>query len=190
MKFYVMRHGETDWNNLGKIQGQIDNPLNDKGREQAKAKAEFFTQMNPDLLISSRLDRAKETLSIIKDFHNWENDHLIDDLFIERDFGELEGTIADDYYNITDFSQYKLFEQHNDLCKRTVSGLDKYRQSNPEAKEIIIASHSHTIRSIMIGLFPDQYSWNEFTRTKLPNLAVVEIEYDKANNKYQFNGIH
>ena len=36
MKIYVVRHGETDWNNKHLVQGLIDNPLNEKGREQAK----------------------------------------------------------------------------------------------------------------------------------------------------------
>ncbi len=187
MKFYIMRHGETDWNSLGKIQGRIDNPLNADGQNQAKNKAAFFADINPDLLVSSRLDRAKETLQIIKETHSWQAEHQIDDLFIERDFGELEGSIADDYYDITDFSQYKLFEKHHDLSDRAISGLEKYQN---DYENVVIASHSHTIRSILIGLFPEKYSWDEFKRTKLPNLAVIEIEYDQDTKEYTLHGIH
>ncbi len=188
MKFYIMRHGETDWNNLGKIQGRIDNPLNEDGKQQAKDKAEFFKEINPDLLISSRLDRAIETLEIIKNEHKWDTKHIIDDQFIERDFGELEGTVANDYYEITDFSKFTKFEQHHDLSNRTIKGLETY--VNQDFENIVIASHSHTIRSIMIGLFPELYSWEEFTKTKLPNLSVLELEYDQETNKFSFNGIH
>lgn len=188
MKFYIIRHGETDWNDLGKIQGQIDNPLNGKGQAQALDKAKYFTKIKPDLLISSHLIRAIETLDIIKEANNWNCQQIIDDQFIERNFGELEGTIAKDYYQINDFSNYRGFEQHEELSQRTIQGLKTY--TNSQYNNIIITSHSHTIRSIIITLFPEKYSWDEFEKTKLPNLAVIEIEYNSANDEFILHGIN
>lgn len=188
MKFYIVRHGQTDWNNLGRIQGHIDNKLNASGQAQALEKAQFFNNIKPDLLITSRLKRAKETVNIIAEHHAWDVNHEINDEFIERNFGELDGTFADDYYLMSDFSIYPNFEQHDVLTKRSTSALKSY--VNKDLNEVVIVSHSHTIRSIMIGLFPEKYSWEEFEKSKLPNLAVVEIEYDKATSSFTLGGIH
>ena len=53
MKLYLIRHGQTDWNIQGKIQGSHDIPLNDTGRAQAKLVAEGMDS-RPCLLYTSR----------------------------------------------------------------------------------------------------------------------------------------
>jgi probable phosphoglycerate mutase len=49
----LWRHGNTDWNNDGRIQGQLDVPLNERGRVEAEASAGRLALLRPDLLISS-----------------------------------------------------------------------------------------------------------------------------------------
>lgn len=65
----LIRHGLTDWNAAGKIQGQSDIPLNDEGRKQALKLAERLkreSDVQPwDFIITSGLSRAQETLSLI-----------------------------------------------------------------------------------------------------------------------------
>lgn len=84
-----IRHGQTDWNKQGRLQGKTDIPLNDTGRKQAEACGKFLNAADYDVLICSPLQRAKETAQII-------NLHLIlpliemDD-FKERSFGDAEG---------------------------------------------------------------------------------------------------
>jgi len=63
--FFLVRHGETDWNREGKYTGQSDIPLNDFGRWQAGQAAEQLKLVKPDVIISSDLMRALETARII-----------------------------------------------------------------------------------------------------------------------------
>ena len=68
--FYLIRHGQTDWNVEGRFQGSIDIPLNDTGRGQAKRNGLAFKKDLPNVtgwrFISSPLSRARETMEILR----------------------------------------------------------------------------------------------------------------------------
>ena len=58
---YIMRHGKTDWNELKKLQGQTDIPLNEEGRGQATAAGREYAGIHLDICYCSTLGRARET---------------------------------------------------------------------------------------------------------------------------------
>ena len=65
MKLYIIRHGQTDWNVEGKIQGRQDIPLNDMGRRQARALADGMKSRPVASVYSSPQKRAMETAEAI-----------------------------------------------------------------------------------------------------------------------------
>jgi uncharacterized phosphatase len=81
----IVRHGETEWNRLTKLQGREDIELNDIGREQAKGTSEYLSQFNWDKIYTSPLKRAKETANIIAQYLEIEEVNEEVD-FIERDY--------------------------------------------------------------------------------------------------------
>ena len=72
MLFYLVRHGQTDWNRAGKIQGTTDIPLNETGRQQAeqlatvlKERIGYSAETRIDAVYASPLARAFQTAEIL-----------------------------------------------------------------------------------------------------------------------------
>ena len=87
---YLARHGETDWNAAGRWQGQTDIPLNERGREQARAIADGLRGEGVSSIASSDLLRARTTAQIVANELRLEVNHVDVDLR-ERAFGCFEG---------------------------------------------------------------------------------------------------
>ncbi len=94
MKLYLIRHGETEWNKDGRLQGKIDVLLDEDGRRQAKLLRDKLSQVKFDICIASPLKRARETAEIIID---GKCGIVFDERITERDFGEFEGMLVKDW---------------------------------------------------------------------------------------------
>ena len=64
-RIFLVRHGETNWNKEGRFQGQINIPLNNNGKNQAKKASEYLNEINFNKAFSSSMDRPYETAQII-----------------------------------------------------------------------------------------------------------------------------
>ena len=89
----LWRHGQTNLNIAGRIQGSLDVPLNDSGRSQAQAAAAVLAEYSPSLVVSSPLARAHSTAQALA--HSLDLDVAVDDRLVERDFGRWEGLDRD-----------------------------------------------------------------------------------------------
>ena len=88
-QLFVMRHGETDWNKVGRLQGQLDIPLNDQGHIQARTAASRLKSRPITAIWSSPLSRALETA---KPLANLLGLSIIEDeRLMERHFGIYQG---------------------------------------------------------------------------------------------------
>jgi broad specificity phosphatase PhoE len=65
-RIYLFRHGRTDWNAEGRIQGHLDVPLNDEGRAQARRLLAPLARLGVEAYLSSDLSRARETAEIAR----------------------------------------------------------------------------------------------------------------------------
>lgn len=111
MKLLLTRHGQTDWNVAGKIQGVTDIELNETGVKQAQETKEKLLNQKIDVIISSPLKRARKTAEIIKG----ERDIplIIDDGLKERCFGKFEGKTREEF-DFDEIWNYKLNKQYED----------------------------------------------------------------------------
>ncbi len=86
---YIMRHGQTDWNVLRKLQGRTDIPLNAEGRRMAREAAVEYRDVHFDVCYCSPLRRARETAELVlagRDVPVYTDERLL-----ELGFGEYEG---------------------------------------------------------------------------------------------------
>ncbi|MFI9643836.1 histidine phosphatase family protein [Micromonospora sp. NPDC051925] len=88
-RLIIWRHGNTDWNAGGRVQGQTDVPLNDLGRDQARVAAPLLAALRPDVVVASDLRRAADTAAALAQLTG----HPVrpDARLRERHFGQWQG---------------------------------------------------------------------------------------------------
>jgi uncharacterized phosphatase len=87
---FLARHGETEWNRLGRWQGMTDIPLSDQGRAQALELGERLKGLGPTRAYTSHLSRARETAEIVAATLGLEPP-VVDRRLGERGYGSFEG---------------------------------------------------------------------------------------------------
>lgn len=146
-KIYMVRHGKTDWNELGIIQGLTDTNLNQNGTAETKELAKKLSIDEIDIVLCSPLKRTRQTAELLV---QGKKEIIYDDLLIERSFGDLEGTkfILEDF---TRYQDYILNDDSNnvesikDCIARAEKFLRKIKQDYPN-KTILIVSHGGFIK--------------------------------------------
>ena len=173
MKLYLVRHGQTDWNKLGLIQGDSDIPLNNEGIKQAKiVKTKIKDKI--DICFASPLKRAFQTAKIITDVNI-----IFDKRLIERNMGEFEGKdfsiySAGNYWNYDLNSGDYGVEKIQDLFKRTQNFMEMLKE-NYSDKTVLVVSHGATIRALNFVI--KGYNKNiDFLKFEVPNCKVLEFD--------------
>ncbi|WP_328295491.1 histidine phosphatase family protein [Kineococcus sp. NBC_00420] len=146
----LVRHGETDWNRDGRLQGRTDIPLNDTGRAQALALADQLAGQGWTAITSSPLSRARETAQIIADHLGLELLPAHDDL-VERNFGEAEGGDLEELTARFPNGERPGQETWDDVCARGAAALRRLRAEHGDAPLVVVA-HGTFLRATVNGL--------------------------------------
>jgi broad specificity phosphatase PhoE len=95
-RLYIVRHGQTDWNVQGRIQGGTDVPLNEYGRWQAAQTGLALAGAPLDVIASSDLDRAFDTADTIWGYHasSGKSKRIVTNKLAEMRFGMWEGQLV------------------------------------------------------------------------------------------------
>lgn len=180
----MVRHGETDWNAIGKLQGKTDIPLNGAGILQAEECSEFLKTSQWDVIITSPLKRAKQTAEII-------NKNVIVPVvemeeFLERDYGDAEGMTYEERISKFPNKIYPNQEERASLNKRVIEGIEKINQRYGE-KKILLVAHGAVINAILAVLSNGKIGSG---KTKLINACIsnIYLHQDEWNIK-DFNQI-
>ncbi|TGA97788.1 histidine phosphatase family protein [Sporolactobacillus shoreae] len=166
----LVRHGETDWNAMGKLQGREDVPLNNRGEEQAIMVGRYLKNTEFAAIYASPLLRAKETAMICNHFVGHLPLYISSD-FIEKDYGQASGMTVverDKHFPDGDIPDLESFDH---ICKRATEGIETIRGQFPD-ENVLLVAHGGLINVILAILSDGKIGTG---KTKLFNTCISHI---------------
>lgn len=175
--FYIIRHGETDWNREKRYQGQVDIPLNALGRRQAADNGRFLAARGKDWsswhFFSSPLGRARETMEILRaEMGLTPDDYTVDDRLIEITFGDWERKRLDEL-EVEDPAE--MDRRHANKWEHVPPGGESYAQAVDRVQAFldeldgpsVVVCHGGILRAV-------QYLMGETDTQSLANAPVPQ----------------
>jgi len=163
---YFVRHGQTEWNAIERMQGRWNSDLNELGRRQADQNGRLLRGLGVQTLLSSPLDRARQTAEIIGKYVDLPVQ--LDERIVEWDCGEWSGHLVADVMErwpeewaalLADAFHYRPpgGENYADLFERARPFVDEV--SSLDLSSIAIVSHGmigKVMVSLLLGLNEDE----------------------------------
>ncbi len=171
MKLYIVRHGQTDANANGIVQGWLDTELNEVGIAQAIEVAKNFSH-HIDVIYSSDLKRAIKTAEKFRDHHK-KMPYFEDPRLREQNFGEAAGTHRDDhdweqFWSIKDYSTIPNAETLDEFTLRVKEFMDELKTKTYTSA--LIVTHGGVLNRIQTILDPGHQHYSH------ANASILEIE--------------
>lgn len=178
MRFFYVRHGQTDWNLAKKMQGgQTERPLNETGIHQAEETRKILEGKKFDLVIVSPMKRAKQTANIIIDNRNVPV--ITDERLRERKLGELEGNpiteqCEEEIWDCKLNKSYKNGESVLDFEKRVLEFIEEAKEKYKD-KTVLIVAHGGVAKVFKKYLYgtPKDDNLNQYD---MKNCEIIEAE--------------
>jgi broad specificity phosphatase PhoE len=181
---YLIRHGETDWNSQGKLQGHTDIPLNEKGKLQANQLQEKFADINFIKVFSSDLIRARATAEI--SLGSKKSTIIETSLLRERFMGPWEGRLVTELrwhlkqkFDLDNLTQEEYLsvkwddtaESYADVYQRIQTLIRSIAIFPPANNDpILFSSHGGVLKAILYHLdFQPGFHW------QVPNGAFLKF---------------
>ncbi len=188
MKFYVFRHGQTDWNKETRIQGHSNIPLNSQGREQAKELSKILEKLDLEIIYSSDLDRAYETAQIACE--KLDIEIIKDKNLREAHFGDAEGLLLDQIIEKFGSDLWEKFMKvdidHLDICfphgetRRDsiirMRGVIDRIITEGKFSRVGISTHGGVVRNLL-GSYILEKGKTKTVDIPIPNCVVYELEF-------------
>lgn len=203
-KIYLVRHGQTDYNLQGIVQGSgVDASLNETGRQQAVAFYHAYRSVSFDRVYTSRLKRSQESVaSFVADGLPCE--HL--EALNEISWGSKEGqpiTPEEDAYYHMMLKQWQLGktdirieggESPDEVATRQRQFIAKL-QSRPEDKNVLVCMHGRAMRILLCQLL--NYPLRAMDMFEHENLCLYKLHYsglhftvELHNNRDHLSGVN
>ncbi|WP_165001035.1 MULTISPECIES: histidine phosphatase family protein [Micrococcaceae] len=171
-RLVVVRHGQTDWNKAGKMQGSSDIPLNDTGRAQAHEAGQYLADQGEfwNYLGASPLSRAQETARIIGQHVGLSNIETVPGV-IERAYGDAEGQVLSFEDSRHPQDLYHGVEPEAEVYRRGVEAFKQLILQHP-GQNLLVVSHGTLIRRVLLATTPGD--WTEH----VPNATPIEVDIE------------
>ena len=183
MLIYIVRHGETDLNRQGVMQGWLDEPLNENGRLLARLTGQGMQGIRFDACVSSPLSRARETARLVLEESGCGAVPITtDERLKELGFGDCEGMRIDQWPLPYDEAR-KIFtdtfafgglpngETISALCARTGAFLDELI-TRDDGRTWLVATHGCALRAMLNRFYRDP---TDFWQGQTPPNCAINI---------------
>lgn len=183
--FYIVRHGQTQWNVKGIIQGQSNSSdLTDKGKEQAKQLDEYLRHVHFDAIFSSDLSRARNTAEIIALGRKLAVETT--KALRERKFGRFEGKLRAELLQFEQsfhkmennqkfrYKPYPDVESDEEVASRFITFLREVAVAYPK-KNVLIVTHGAMMRTLLFHLGGLAY---KKSYDSIGNAALIKLDSD------------
>ncbi len=177
MRLIITRHGETEENKKGILQGHLPGRLTELGMEQAKKVAKRLKDEKINAIYSSDLARASDTAKEIARFHPNAKLFFVTELR-EKDQGSLSGKLISEI----DWNKPRDTEKKEAMFERAKIILDKaYKQY--KGKTVLFVSHGGLIQILMALLL--NKSLDEIKKMDHPSNTSISIFEVKEDNNHE-----
>jgi broad specificity phosphatase PhoE len=188
----LIRHGQSTANATGVWQGQMDFPLSDEGRWQARCVGKALASEHFDGLYTSPLARAFETAEIIAREAHFPGDIAPVEGLLERHGGLLEGTthterearnpeLVKKFLVLPEEERWKLVRAETDeeVLDRFERAISDIRARHTAGARIVVVSHGGAMRAYLRDRFgPDVLPG----AVRAPNASITRIQWDDAGS--------
>lgn len=154
MKLYLLRHGETIWNQEHRLQGHRDIPLSEEGIRQVEETACRLKESGErfDRILASPLSRARDSARIVAGAVGYPFDRiLIEPDLIERCFGVAEGTTPQERGETRFGQMYPGMETMDALCGRALGVVERCLMQE-ELHTVLLVSHGMLLKALMMAV--------------------------------------
>ena len=187
--WFLVRHGETAWNDEGRAQGHVDTPLNVVGRRQAKLAAARLAGVSFAAAYSSDLPRALEAARLLV---KGRSTHLCASPDLrELSYGEWEGVTYEEVQARFPILYAELMsgdvafappggESVEDLVHRVGALHERLRRTHCEGENVLVVGHGGSLRALLISVLelPVTSFWR--FRLDLGSLSIVTLSQEGA----------
>ncbi len=189
-RIFLVRHGETNWNKEGRFQGQIDIPLNENGKDQARRTFEYLRNISFNKAFSSSMHRPYETAQIIlqkdKDLKIEKIDSLVE---ISHGLweGKLESEIREKWplllKNWHDKPEEVIMpegESIKDVSERSIKAFDKICLSQKENDLSLLVAHDAVNKTLICNILGINYSNIWMIKQGNGGITIIDLFEDPS----------
>ncbi len=189
-RIFLIRHGETNWNKEGRFQGQIDIPLNENGKDQAKKTFEYLKNISFNKAFSSSMHRPLETAQIILQNNN---DLIIEkiDSLVEISHGLWEGKLEEEirekwpsllknWHDKPEEVRMPEGESIKDVSERSIEAFNKICLSQQDNDLTLLVAHDAVNKTLICNILGINYSNIWMIKQGNGGITVIDLFKDPS----------
>ena len=189
-RIFLIRHGETNWNEEGRFQGQIDIPLNDNGKNQARKTFEYLRNISFNKAFSSSMQRPYETAQIILQNNKDLKIEKIDSLMeishglwegkLESEIRENWPKLLENWHNKPEEVIMPEGESIKDVSKRSIEAFNNICLSQKDNDLTLLVAHDAVNKTLICNILGLNYSNIWMIKQGNGGITIVDLFNDPS----------